>query len=112
MSDQQAPSPPGPDWTAQVADRIESVVGTVRDRTTVPITKVARVAVFGLVAAVTGGVALVLLVIALVRLHVYLPFHPDGRKLWVTYAGLGAIFLLVGAFLWSKRRPSKGREQT
>ncbi|MBO0728999.1 MAG: hypothetical protein J2P57_07045 [Acidimicrobiaceae bacterium] len=105
MPDQPADGTAGPQWTDEVANRIESVVGSVRDKTTVPATKVARGVVFGLVAAVLGVVALVLLIIALVRLHVYLPFHPESRRLWVTYAGLGAIFVIVGAFLWRKRQP-------
>ena len=66
--------PPGPDWTAQTADRIESVVETVRDKTTVPVTKAARAVVYGLVAGALVSLALVLLVIGLFRLHVYLPF--------------------------------------
>ncbi|MHB1535843.1 MAG: hypothetical protein ACYC1D_14795 [Acidimicrobiales bacterium] len=103
MSD-QSPSPdPGPDWTDQIANRVESTVATVRDKTTVPLTKVARAVVFGLVAAVLGTLALVLLVVAAVRLEVYLPFHPQARRVWVTDVGLGAIFLLVGAFFWRKR---------
>jgi hypothetical protein len=99
--------PPGPsgdsDWTVTVTDRIESLVGTVRDRTTVPITKIARAIVFGLIIAVAGIAALVLAVIGILRLHVYLPFHPEGRRVWVTYVALGAIFMLAGAFSWRKR---------
>lgn len=102
-----APAPPagGDDWTVQVADRIESVVGTVRDRAVVPVTTAARAVVFGLLAAVAGVVALVLLVVAVTRLHVYWPFRPEGRKVWVTYAALSAIFLLGGAFAWARRSP-------
>jgi hypothetical protein len=86
-----------------VADHIEFVVETVRDKTTVPVTKVARGVVFGLVAAAAGTTALILVVIAVVRLHVYLPFHPEGRRVWTSYAVLGAIFMLAGAFFWRKR---------
>jgi hypothetical protein len=100
------PEPPADrQWTDDVVDRIGSVVATVRDKTTVPITKIARAIVFGLVIAVLGTVALVLLIIGVVRLHVYLPFHPEARRVWVTYAGLGAIFLGLGAFCWSRRAP-------
>lgn len=93
----------GGDWTVMVTERIESVVSTLRDRTTVPVTKIVRALVFGLVIAVMGTVAGVLGVIGLLRLHVYWPFHPEGRKVWVTYVGLGAIFMLAGAFAWRKR---------
>jgi hypothetical protein len=94
------------DWTVQVADRIESVVETVRDKTTKPATLVARGLVYGLVAGVLGAALLFLLVLGLTRvLDVYLPFHPIGRRVWVVDAGAAAIFLGSGAFLWRRRRP-------
>jgi protein-S-isoprenylcysteine O-methyltransferase Ste14 len=102
---QTAPPPPGTehDWTTVAADRIESVVTTVRDKTTVPVQKVAAAIVYGLVAGLLGATALVLLVVGLFRLHVYLPFHPEGRRVWISYAGMGAIFVALGGFLWRKR---------
>jgi hypothetical protein len=104
---EQTPAPIAErDWTVEVVNRIESVVETVRDKTTVPVTKVARVVVFGLVAGVLGAATLFLVVVGLVRvLDVYLPFHPLARRVWVVDAGAAAIFLGSGAFLWRKRRP-------
>lgn len=98
---------PEDDWTVQVADRIESVVETVRDKTTVPITKVARALVYGMVAAVLASVALVMTVIGVIRLHVYLPFHPEALQLWTSYVVLGAIFVLAGLFTWRMRHPRR-----
>jgi len=100
------PPPAGPDWTVEAVDRLEAVVSAVRDKTTVPVTKAARAIVYGLVAAFVGVLALLLLIVAVFRLHVYLPFgsHHEGRKVWVAYLILGAIFLLTGGFLWGKRR--------
>jgi hypothetical protein len=107
---QTAPPPPSPgrDWTAEAADRIEAVVTTVREKTTVPIQKVGAAVVYGLVAAVLGTMALVLLVVGLFRLHVYLPFHPEGRRVWVTDVALGAIFVVLGGLLWRKRTARPG----
>jgi hypothetical protein len=85
------------------ADRIESVVTTVRNKTTVPVQKVAAAVVYGLVAGLLGATAFVLLVVGLFRLHVYLPFHPEGRRVWISYLGLGAIFVASGGFFWRKR---------
>ena len=93
----------GGDWTVVATERIEALVGTLRDRTTVPVTKIVRGLVFGLIIAVMGVLALVLGVIGLLRLHVYWWFQPEARKVWVTYVGLGAIFMLAGAFAWRKR---------
>jgi hypothetical protein len=94
------------DWAVDLSGRLESVVTNVRDKTTVPVVKVARAIVFGIVAGALGGVALFVLVVALVRLlDVYLPFHPVGRRVWVVDAAASAIFLASGAFLWRKRSP-------
>lgn len=97
---------PGPDWTVEVADHIEAVVGAVRDKTAVPATKVARALVFGSVAGLLGSLALVLAVVGIFRLvNVYLPFSPLGRRVWASYLLIGAIFLLSGTLLWRRRTP-------
>ena len=96
------------EWPDQIADRIESLVGTVRDKTTVPVTTAARAVVFGVVVAFLAVAALLLLIIGVIRvLDVYLPFHPIGRRVWVVDAAASAIFLGLGAFLWTKRRPKR-----
>lgn len=96
----------GGNWPVEVADRIESVVGTVRSKTTVPAFMAARAVVYGAVLGVLGAAMTILLIIALVRvLDVYLPFHPIGRRVWVVDAAASAIFLGGGAFMWRRRRP-------
>lgn len=102
---QSGPPPPATDhdWTTEAADRIEAVVTAVRDKTTVPVQKVAAAVVYGLVSGVLGAMALVLLLIGVFRLHVFLPYHPEGRRVWTSYMALGAIFLALGGFLWRKR---------
>ena len=100
------PAPSQPDWTYEVSDRIESVVDSIRSKTTVPATVAARGIVFGVVVAVLAASLLILLVLAAIRvLDVYLPYHPVGRRVWTVDAGLAAIFLALGAFFWRKRRP-------
>jgi hypothetical protein len=94
------------DWTDDVAERIDSYVGMVRDKTTVPATTIARGLVYGLVVAVLAAALLILLLIAGIRLlDVYLPFHPIGRRVWVVDAAGAAIFLAAGTFCWRRRRP-------
>jgi hypothetical protein len=106
QSTPSSPAPASPDWPAEVTARIESLVGTVRDKTTVPATTAARAIVYGLVAGVLGAGALVLLIVGGVRLlDVYLPFHPTGRRVWVVDAGASGLLLLAGMFLWRRRRP-------
>ena len=90
------------DWTVQIADTIESVVGSVRDKTAVPLETVARALVYGILIAVIGTTALVLFTIILVRLLSYL------LQVWAVYGILGILFTGLGLFLWRKRRPASG----
>ena len=101
-----SPEPSGSDWATDVAGRIDSVVGSVRDKTTVPASTAARAVVYGLIIGVLGAALGILIVIGLIRLlDVYLPFHPIGRRVWVVDAAGSAIFLIGGAFFWRRRRP-------
>ncbi len=105
MADPAPVNSSDPDWAAEVSGRLESVVGAVRNKTTVPVVKAARAVVFGSVAGVLGALAVFLLVVALVRLlDVYLPFQPHSRRVWTVDIAVAAIFLGSGAFLWRKRR--------
>lgn len=87
-----------PDWTVQAADTVERVVTGLRDKTTIPLTVVARALVYGLLAAVMGIATLVLVVVGLLRaVDVYLP-----GEVWSAHLLVGGIFTVVGAFLLRK----------
>ena len=94
-----------PDWTVQVADTIESVVGSVRDKTAVPLETVARALVYGIVLGTMGVTALVLVTIIAIRLLSLV------LEVWAAYLVIGAIFTLAGMFLWRKRRPPSGPDR-
>jgi hypothetical protein len=102
-SDLAAQTAATPDWTVQIADTIESVVGSIRNKTAVPLETAARAIVYGVVIAVVGTAALVIGTIALVRVVTYLP----GAEVWMVYAALGTIFTVAGLFFWRKRRPKQ-----
>ena len=92
------------DWPAQIADTAVRIIEQIRDKTTRRAITAARAIVFGLVALSIGTVAAFLLLIGTIRVvNVYLP-----GKVWTTYLLLGGIFTLVGAFLFSKRKPVTG----
>lgn len=98
------PTAPGPaatasdDWTVQVADTIESAVGSVRNKTAVPLETVARALVYGIIVGAMGVTALVLVTILAVRVLDYV------LPVWAAYAVLGGFFTLLGLLLWRKRR--------
>ncbi|MHB8464418.1 MAG: hypothetical protein ACYDH6_01170 [Acidimicrobiales bacterium] len=100
------PAAPTKAWTEQATEAVESLVLTVKSKTTVPATTVARGVVYGVVIAALATVALVVLAVAGVRiLTVYLPIgRVDGHhRVWAADLIVGLIFTLAGLFCWSKR---------
>ncbi len=91
----------GGEWPAQAAERIESVVGSVKRKTTGPAMVASRALVYGLVALMFGAIAGILLLIAVLRgLDALLPT-------WAVQMILGGLLCLVGFFLWSRRSPKE-----
>jgi vacuolar-type H+-ATPase subunit I/STV1 len=89
----------GGDWPAQATNAIVDLVGTVRDKTTGPITTIARGVVFGLFAGVVGLIVAILALIAVIRLLD--EALPSG--VWLPYLILGTLFVIGGALVFRKR---------
>jgi hypothetical protein len=86
------------DWPIQAADTIVETIGKVRDKTTKPALLAARGLVYGLLAAIVGTVALVLVLVLVVRLYAnYVP-----GDVWILYAVLGAVLTVLGLWLLRK----------
>ena len=94
--DSSRPAAAGPDWTVQAADTIERVVGGIRDKTTIPLTTVARALVYGLLVAVMGLTILVFLTVVSIRV---VSVYVMSDEVWAAYLAVGGIFTLLGAFL-------------
>jgi hypothetical protein len=94
-----------PNWAAELADTVERVVGTVRDKATKPAVHVTRGIVFGFLAAFLGLTALTLLLVGATRaLQVLLDtFLPWDRAVYVSYLLMGGILCLAGALFFRKR---------
>ena len=94
-----------PDWAADVADTIERVVGTVREKATTPAVHVTRGIVFGLLALFLGLTALTLALVGSTRaLQVLLDLVlPWDRAVYVSYLLVGGILCLAGALFFRKR---------
>jgi hypothetical protein len=102
----ESPTPSEGDWTYDLTERFETVVDTVRRRTTEPVLLGARWVVFGFVATIFLSGLVVLVVVVVVRLlDAYMPIEPSERRVWVVYAGASAIFIAAGALLWRIGRP-------
>src|SRR2546423_5975637 len=94
------------DWAVQTADTIERLVESVRSNTSDRLVSVARLVVFGLLAAILGTVAVVLLAIFVVRIMD--SYIPSG--VWVVYLLLGGLFTLGGLLLWQRAWERPARE--
>lgn len=86
------------EWPAQAADAIVENIGKVRDKTTKPAITAARALVYGLIAAIVGVLALILVLVFVARLYDnYMP-----GNIWPLYAVLGAV--MIGAGLWALKK--------
>lgn len=94
-----------PNWAADLADTVERVVGTVRDKTTNNVVLAARAVVFGVLAAILGVIALTLLLITSTRaLQALLDLAVEPAvAVYLSYFIIGGMLCLAGAFLMRKR---------
>ena len=94
-----------PNWPSTLADQVERVVGTVRERATSPVIHVARAVVYGLLIFIIAIPVVVLAVIVITRgLQSFLDlFLSWDQAVYVSYFLLGGILIVVGALLFSKR---------
>lgn len=93
------------DWAKQLTDHVTRLIDSIHDTAVVPLTTVVRAIVFGFLAGIVAISAAVLGSIAVVRLlDVYLDNIPGfPEDVWVAHLAAGAIFVLAGLFLWTKR---------
>ncbi len=97
-----------PDWAEQQADRVITFIDTVKGFTTDKVVLILRLVVFGLVAVVFAGAAILLLVIIVVRLaDAYLPIGAGvGDAGWAAHLFIGSLFAVLGFGAWLSRRSS------
>ena len=96
------------DWPATVADKIVTLVDTVRVQTTDRAVFVLRAVVYCLVAAAAAIAVAVLLAIAGVRLaDAYLPIGDGvGSATWAAHGFIGLLVSIVGLGAWRARAGS------
>ncbi len=94
-----------PKWADEMTDTVVTTVRTIREKTTVPLIYAARGVVFGLLAAILGIFAAVLLILTLLRgLQALLDLAVDWpQAVYLSYLILGALFCLVALVLFKKR---------
>ena len=91
------------DWVTTVVGYLDRGVALVRDRTTAPAVKIARLLVWGLLAAILGLVASILGLIAFDRVVVIL----TGHRVYLAHLIVGIVLMLGGLLLMRKRHVSE-----
>jgi len=95
------------EWSAKALETVDTVVATVNDKAIRPAVVAARGVVFGVIIGVVSVTVITLLCVGFIRLvTVYLA----GGRVWVSYLALGAIFVVAGAFLYSRRGVTAGHD--
>ena len=92
------------DFPTKIADFLEDTARRIRAMTVDRVRNVAKWTALGLVLLVIAVLVVLFLLIALFRVLGEL----IGME--ATYAVIGGLFLLVGAFLWRKRLPKQTPE--
>jgi Putative Actinobacterial Holin-X, holin superfamily III len=87
------------DWPKQIADQVEHYVGLVHDKVTVKVVKAIRGVVFGLILAIVGLTAVVLLIVMAIRV---LSIAFFGR-VWAAHLVVAVIFAGTGWICMRKR---------
>jgi hypothetical protein len=111
------PSPSlGDEWPRQATDAVVNVVDAVREKTTGPAVNAAHAIKYGIVAAVTGSVLGVIVLIGLIRgseallqvIGTWLGYSWLADPIWIVYLFYGVVFCVVGLILFRRaNQPAK-----
>lgn len=95
-----------PDWAVKQTDRVIDLVDKVKTQTTDRAVMILRVLVFGLVIATLAIAAVVMVLVAGVRVaDAYLPIgNGVGDATWAAHGFMGLVLSTLGIGAWMSRR--------
>ncbi len=91
-----------PDFVDKGFAALDHALDMVHDKVMRPLFLAGRAVAFGFIIVLLTLVLSVSLLIALIRLFNVYVFSSHQ---WITYASIGAAFMLLGLLIWRKRRP-------
>jgi ABC-type antimicrobial peptide transport system permease subunit len=100
-------TPPRPDWPIQAADAVVRYVDRIRSSTTDKAMALARAVVYGTFAILVGTLLGILALIGVFRALDNLRDLIVADSVWLTYVVLGAVFVIVGQFLFARRNKAR-----
>jgi hypothetical protein len=93
------------DFVKRIPDFLERIAQRIRSMTVDPLAKFLTVLAVALIAGMMVTLALIFLFIGIFRIVGELVNH-----MWIAYAAVGGLFLLLGLLLWSKRTAKQTEE--
>ncbi len=110
MPEEAAPRPERDDLPVRVADLLELIATRIRAMTVDRIARVITFVTLGLVALTLVGLAFIFFLVGLFRIADGLisKVCDCGYSMELAYAGVGGLFLLLGALLWRNRVRREG----
>ncbi len=98
-------SPDQDDYPARIADFLEAVATRIRSLTVDRIARVITFITLGLVALTLVSIAMFFIFVGMFRIadEVVRKVCDCGASMEIAYGIVGGLFLLLGAFVWSRR---------
>jgi hypothetical protein len=99
-----------PNWAKDLADTVERFTTKVRSLITDRLVVAVRALVFGLVIAIAAPATFILMIILGTRLLqrlIGLATDHDS-SVWISYAGIGGLLVLLGSLMMRKRYAGEG----
>jgi hypothetical protein len=102
------------DFAKRIPELLESVTKRIRAVTVEPLSRATKFISLGLVAAALVVIAVILLLVGIFRIVKELieAWFNTTYPMEITYAVVGGVFLLLGAFFWSRRTKKAPPEDT
>lgn len=104
----ESPDEHEPDVVDAVFAYFDRFMDAVHDRVLRPIMLAGRFVAYGFILFLLVLVIVTALVIGVVRFATVYLF---AQHIWITYLVVGAVSLVIGLFIWRKRRPVPLRKQ-
>jgi hypothetical protein len=95
-------SKPDTDIVDRLLAGVDHLLDLAHDKVLRPIILAGRAIAYGLIIALAAVVFVVVLIIGFIRL---LNVYAFSTHEWITYVLIGALSMILGFFIWRKRRP-------
>lgn len=106
MPDVEPASAPN-DIVSRLLRVLDNFTDLLHDKVMRPITLIGRTIAYGFIIVVVGATTLIL---ALIFAKRFLDIYAFSGHQWITFVIIGTVMVLVGLWVWRRRRPQRLRK--